>query len=132
MSSLFSLADYVRRDRGYPAGWAMYIETAEWAKSNSEPGSVVMCRKPFLINLFSDRKTIGYPFTRDRQAMRDYLLEARPDLIVLENFGGTMSQTDVYVVPVLQEMLEYLRPAYETAEPVNQIVRFDVPQETGG
>jgi hypothetical protein len=88
---------------------------------------VVMCRKPFLYYLFSERRTIGYPFTRDRGAMRDYLLEARPDYIVLDDFGGGGSSTDVFVVPVLQEMTGYLSLAYETPEPVNKLLRFRPP-----
>jgi hypothetical protein len=127
-TNLVSLSDFVTRERGYPSGWARYLETAEWAGANTDPTSVVMCRKPFLFHLFSDRKTIGYPFTRDREAMRDHLFEARPDLIVLDDFGRGGSATDVYVVPVLQELVEYLSLAYETEEPVNKLLRFRPPE----
>ncbi len=132
LTNLFSLSSYIKRERGYPIGWVRYLETAQWAGSNSDPASVVMCRKPFLFNLFSNRKTIAYPFTRDKAAMREYLLEARPNFIVLDDFGGGTSATDVYVVPVLQDMLEYLGLAYETDEPVNKVLVFRIPQGMGG
>jgi hypothetical protein len=65
--------------------------------------------------------------------MREYLLEARPNFIVLDNFGGGgTSATDVYVVPVLQDMLEYIGLAHETEEPVNKLLVFREPQGTGG
>jgi hypothetical protein len=132
-TNLFSLASYVRRERGYPLGWVRYLETAQWTGSYTDPESVVMCRKPFLFHLFSNRRTIAYPFTRDREAMREYLLEARPNFIVLDNFGGGgTSATDVYVVPVLQDMLEYIGLAHETEEPVNKLLVFREPQGTGG
>ena len=127
-TNLISLPRYIGRERGYPEGWVRYLETAQWADANTDPASVVMCRKPFLYYLFSERRTIGYPFTRDKEAMRTYLLEARPDYIVLDDFGGGGSSTDVYVVPVLQEMTEYLSLAYETPEPVNKLLRFRPPQ----
>ncbi len=132
LTNLFSLTSYVKRERGYPIGWVRYLETAQWAGANTDPASVVMCRKPFLFNLFSNRKTIAYPFTRDKAAMREYLLEAHPDYIVLDDFGGGTSATDVYVVPVLQDMLEYLGLVYETDEPVNKLLAFRLPQGTGG
>jgi len=132
LTNLFSLSTFVKRQRGYPIGWVRYLETAQWAGSNTDPASVVMCRKPFLFNLFSSRRTIAYPFTRDQQAMREYLLEARPDFIVLDNFGGGTSATDVYVVPVLQDMLEYIRVVHETEEPVNKVLVFRIPEGAGG
>jgi hypothetical protein len=130
-SNLVSLPDYLRRERGYPPGWVRYLETAQWAGANTDQASVVMCRKPFLFHLFSERKTIGYPFTRDKDAMRAYLFEARPDYIVLDDFGGGGSVTDVYVVPVLKEMTAYLSVAYETQEPVNKLLRFKPPEGAG-
>jgi hypothetical protein len=131
-TNLVSLSTYVRRQRGYTIGWVRYLETAQWAGSNTNPDSIVMCRKPFLFHLFSERKTIAYPFTRDKQAMREYLLEARPDFIVLDNFGGGTSATDVYVVPVLEDMLEYIGLAHETGEPVNKVLAFRIPEGLGG
>jgi 4-amino-4-deoxy-L-arabinose transferase-like glycosyltransferase len=132
LSNLFTLSSYIRRERGYPIGWVRYLETAQWAGSNTDPASVVLCRKPFLFYLFSERRTIAYPFTHDREAMREYLLEARPNYIVLDDFGGGTSATEVYVVPVLQDMLEYLRLAYETEEPVNKLLAFRPPERTEG
>jgi hypothetical protein len=129
LTNLFSLPEHIGRERGYPPGWAKYLETAQWSGANTPPESVVMCRKPFLFGVFSERKTVGYPFTRDKQKMRDYLFETRPDYIVLDNFGGGVSATDVYVVPVLQEMVQHLGLAYETGEPVNKLVKFTLPQE---
>jgi hypothetical protein len=94
-------------------------------QENTPEEAVVMCRKPFLYYIFSERRTIGYPFTRDRRAMRDYLNEAAPDYIVLEHFSEGTSHTDVYVVPVLQDMLGSVTTVVRTREPVNAVVRFE-------
>jgi hypothetical protein len=95
-----------------------------WVRDNTPEDALVLSRKPFLFYVFSRRKTIAYPFTLDQQMMREYLLEAKPDYIVLEDFGGGVSTTEVYLVPVLQEMLPYLEHAYMTGEPVNTVLRF--------
>lgn len=124
LSNLISLGHFVRRERSYPPGWNNYFETAMWVRDNTPEDALVLSRKPFLFYVFSRRKTIAYPFTLDQQMMREYLLEAKPDYIVLEDFGGGVSTTEVYLVPVLQEMLPYLEHAYMTGEPVNTVLRF--------
>jgi hypothetical protein len=129
-TNLFTISRYARRQRGYTAGWVRYLETAQWAGANTNPAAIVMCRKPFLFHLFSSRRTIGYPFTRDHNTMREYLYEARPDFVVLDDFGGG-SVTDIYVVPVLEEMPDYLSIAYESEDPVNRLVRLRLPDGTG-
>jgi hypothetical protein len=130
-TNMISLSHYAHRDRGYPVGWVRYFQTAEWARANTAPDSVVLCRKPFLYYLFSDRKTISYPFTRDHTIMREYLYRARPDYIVLDKFGAGTSQTDVYLVPVLEGLSQYISLAFQTEEPVNVLLRFNLPEGSG-
>jgi hypothetical protein len=132
LTNVGKLVDYTRRDRGYPPGWSEYLETASWVRQNTPEQSVVMCRKPFMFFLFSNRKTISYPFTRDGAVMRKYLADERPDYIVLDDFGGGTSTTEVYLVPVLKEMLAYIEGVYATGEPVNMVLKFTPPEPGGG
>lgn len=127
LTNVFSLYRYVGRTRGYPDGWVRYFDAATWISENSDEDAVVLCRKPFLFYLYSNRRTIAYPFTRDKKAMREYLLEASPDYIVLERLSSGTSATDVYLIPVLHEMTAYLREAHFTEEPVTAVYRFEVP-----
>ncbi len=128
LTNLVSLYRYIGRTKGYPAGWVRYFDAAKWIDGNSDEDAVVLCRKPFLFYLYSNRKTIAYPFTRDKNAMREYLLEARPDYIVLEKLSSGTSATDVYLIPVLHEMTDHLREAHFTEEPVTAVYRFTVPR----
>jgi 4-amino-4-deoxy-L-arabinose transferase-like glycosyltransferase len=131
LTNVYTLAGWTRRARGYPPGWSEYLETAQWVREYTPEQSVVMCRKPFMFYLFSDRKTIAYPFTRDGEVMRKHLADSRPDYIVLEDFGGGTSTTEVYLVPVLKEMLAYLENVYATGEPVNMVLKFTPPGPEG-
>lgn len=130
LTNIFALHRFIARPKAYPPGWVRYFDAAEWIGRNSEEDAIVLCRKPFLFYLFSNRRTIAYPFTRDRAAMREYLLEASPDYIVLEKLSGGTSATDVYLIPALHGMTEYLEDAHFTEEPVTAVYRFRVP--TGG
>ena len=124
LSNLLTLAGHFSRPRGYTPGWHNYLAAAAWLGSNSSEDALVVCRKPFLFYLFSNRKTVGYPFTRDLEVMTDYLAETRPDYIVMENYGAGVSFTEVYLAPVLNQMLAYIQEVYTTEEPENRLFRF--------
>jgi hypothetical protein len=129
-TNVYAVGKYAARPRGYPPGWANYLGAANWAAQNTDPGSVFLCRSTYLFYVFSGRRTIGYPYTRDATAMRDYLLEQRPDYIVLDNELG-FPQTQTYLVPVLRTMESLLEPVYSTGEPVNSVFRFTLPSGGG-
>jgi hypothetical protein len=122
LTNLHAASEYIQRYRGYPPGWKNYIETATWVGAHTEPNSLVLCRKPFLFHVFSDRQTISYPFTRDVAAMQDYLRDSRPDYIVMDNFGSGSTQR--YLVPALEGMSEHLQTVYATKRPVNLVLKF--------
>jgi 4-amino-4-deoxy-L-arabinose transferase-like glycosyltransferase len=124
LTNLFALSAYFTRVRGYTPGWHNYLEAATWVGAHSSEDALVVCRKPFLFHLFSDRKTVGYPFTRDVDAMRDYLAATRPDYIVMEDYGAGVSFTEVYLAPVLNDMLAYIQQVHTTEEPENRVFRF--------
>ena len=129
-TNLYSVSQYAARERGYTVGWANYISTAVWARENTGPDALFLCRSAYLYYVFSGRKAIGYPFTRDCEAMRDYLAKWRPDYIVIDNELG-FPQTQVYLLPVLITMEDELESAYATGEPINAVFKF-TPAGSGG
>jgi len=132
LTNVVSLHRFVGRSKAYPPGWVRYFDAAQWIGRNSEEDAIVLCRKPFLFYLFSNRRTIAYPFTRDQAAMREYLLEARPDYIVLEKLSSGTSATDVYLIPALHGLTSYLEDAHFTEAPVTAVYRFEVPAGEAG
>jgi len=121
-TNLYSLSQYATRPRGYPPGWRNYFATAAWAKANTEPEAVFLCRSTYLFYLASGRRTIQYPFTSDGQAMRSYLFKSHPGYIVLDEVG--FPQTGTYLVPVLRGMADMLERVYTTPEPINSVLKF--------
>jgi hypothetical protein len=126
LTNMQAVSQYVRRYKGYPPGWHSYLETARWARENTGEDAVVLCRKPFLFHIFSDRRTISYPFTRDVDAMQDYLMKARPDYMVIDNFGSGSTQR--FLVPALENMRGMIQVVHSTAKPVNVVLRFSPEQ----
>ncbi len=124
ISNFISLVGFMKRETGYPPGWYNYLQIALWVRENTPEDSLVICRKPFLFYVFSYRKTIGYPYTRDHEAMRNFLSEIAPDYIVIDNFGSISQTTQVYLLPVLREMSGSLEVIYSTDDPVNVLLKF--------
>jgi hypothetical protein len=123
LTNIFSLVTYLRRERGYVPGWFEYLQTALWVRENTPEDSIIICRKPFLYYLFSDRRSVSYPFTSDAAAMRKYLMEISPNYIVIDDFGG-FTTTHQYLLPVLTQMASSLEVVYSTGEPVNTVLKF--------
>ncbi len=108
----------------YPPEWENYRQVAVWSGRNLSPGSLVVCRKPFLFYLWSGErvKTIVYPFTTDEEAWKDFFSKFSPLYIVADKFGGT---TEAYLKSILLRYNNRLTPLYSTAFPEVQIFSMD-------
>ena len=132
LTNAYALTLYTQRERGYTPLWANYIQCAIWSARNTHPDDLFICRKPFFFSLFSERKTISYPFTRDHRVMMDYFDEWEADYIVIDYFGGPTGTTELYVLPVLLDMIGSVKTVYATGEPLNMVVKLNVTEEEAG
>jgi len=53
------------RDAVLRPAYREYRATARWLAANTPPNAVLLCRKPALMYLWSDRKSIAFPLSRD-------------------------------------------------------------------
>lgn len=132
LTNAFALTIYARRERGYLPLWANYIQCAIWCDHNTRTDDLFVCRKPFFFSVFSNRKTISYPFTRDHDEMREYLDKWEADYIIVDYFGGPTGTTELYVLPVLLDMVGSVKTVYATGEPLNMVVKLNVNGEEAG
>ena len=73
----------------YPPEWRGYFAMANWVRDNTPPDCIISCRKQALFWLRARRKTIGYPFTKDKSKVLRYILTNRVDYVVLDTFKWT-------------------------------------------
>ena len=121
--NIYSTSVYATRPRGYTSGWIHYLSAASWASQNTSKDAVFLCRSAYMFYIFSDRRAIAYPFTRDQDEMRSYLFKWDPDYIVVDKELG-FPQTDYYLLPVLVKMEDMLQAVYATPDPINVIFKF--------
>jgi hypothetical protein len=113
-----------RWDRQYTPDWESYFEAARWVKSNTPPESVVVCRKPYLFFLVSDRRSMGYPFSADTGEVLRSLEETRATHVAIDQFRWTRTSA-LYLVPTVLAYPDRFDVVYATEqEPQTFVMRF--------
>ncbi len=117
--------DLTKDDFNYPV-----INAAEWIKLNTDPSSVVMARKDYLIYTYTGRKVIWFPPTRDVSLLMDGIEEHKVQYIFVQ-YGN-----DDYWSPTSEESFQALDRAFPCAfrlvhaGPHNKIFQV-IPDEPG-
>jgi hypothetical protein len=114
--------EYIEGDRyaGYSLDWRRYFELVEWARIHVPTDKVIMARKPEFVYLLSRHKSFIYPFTTDREQVREAIKKC--DYIILDNFYWTATSSN-YLLPVLRETPEKYRIMKKTAGPEFYLLR---------
>lgn len=75
----------------YHPGWADYFASAEWIRDNTPEDALIVCRKPFLMNVISGRKTMSYPWIEPEPLVKS-LTESGADYVVRDVvFGSSLA-----------------------------------------
>jgi len=94
--------------QGYPGQWGNYYSGLEYLKGVSAPGDIIVCRSPFLGYIVSGRKTLAYPYDRDKDRMADYLVNSGARFVVMDGLdiaGITFGKE--FLSPALEGYPEY-------------------------
>ena len=86
--------------------WQSYFQALRWLRANTKPAAVVMCRKPYLGFLLSQRRTVGVPRSTSKAAFYQRLGDAGVDYVVVDSLR--LPGTRQVVVPrIRQEQRQY-------------------------
>ncbi len=66
-------------------GIRTFYDLAIWSKNNVEDDAVIMTAKPELFYIFSNRKTVIFPYTYEAKTVIDYIKKNRVKYVVYEN-----------------------------------------------
>jgi len=109
----------------YPPAWRNYEAAAAWARSNTPPESVIVCRKPGLFYVWSGRRSVVYLWSEDRKAVYDKLVADGVDYVVVAPLSAT---TPRYLVPVINEHRDRFEVVHQLRDPDTYVLRF-LPEE---
>lgn len=102
--------------------WTAYLQAAAWLREHSEPGAVVMCRKPDLLYLLVQRATVEYPYTQDTAALQQVLRASHVTFILEDGFTWTRT-TETYLAPAMRGAAESFALVFETPAPPARVWR---------
>jgi hypothetical protein len=116
-------AGYLHGDRyaGYKPDWRRYFEAVDWIKENIPQDRIIMARKPEFVYLLSRHKSLIYPFTENRDKVRQAIDQC--DFILLDNFYWTQT-TRRYLWPVLQQSPEGYEIVHQTRKPEFYVLKI--------
>jgi hypothetical protein len=116
------LIAFRRAQNGYPGYWGNYYQAALWIKDHTPPESWVAARKPTLVWFWSRRESDLYPWTRDIEAGWA-TLQSRFDYVLLDNLPF-FSETQKYLIPILNAHRDRLEVVHVTPPPQNYVLRI--------
>ncbi|MEO0155611.1 MAG: glycosyltransferase family 39 protein [candidate division WOR-3 bacterium] len=108
--------DYIKGNKyaGYPLDWRRYFETLEYIRKNIPEEKIIMARKPEFVYLLSKHKSFCYPFTTNKNEIKESIKKA--DYIIFDSFQWT-GTTMRYLLPFIQEHPESFEIIYKTSYP---------------
>lgn len=77
-----------------------FIELHYWVKENIPKTEIIVFRKPTFTYFYSDHPSIGYPFTKDNQAIYQFMKEKGLCYLL---FDGFYNETREYLIPFLRK-----------------------------
>lgn len=99
---------------GYSMDWRRYFEMTEYIRKNIPKEKIIMARKPEFVYLLTKHKSFCYPFTTNKNEIKESIKKA--DYIIFDNFQWT-GTTMRYLLPVIQEYPENFEIIYKTSYP---------------
>lgn len=107
----------------YTPDWVNYKRSALWIKENTPDDAVIVCRKPYLGYLWSERKTISIPTKFDKNEVYEYFTSQGATHLIFDGFywSGT---TRRYLGPIIKENIPDFPLAYELKNPYTYVLEF--------
>jgi Dolichyl-phosphate-mannose-protein mannosyltransferase len=101
--------------RGYTPDWANFFAAAEWIRANTPPEAIVSSRSSYILYWKTHRKTVGYRFTEEPEAVWQDLMQSGARYVLVDTFFWT-GTTGRYLVPALEAHRDRWRPVWESTQ----------------
>ncbi|HAF07625.1 TPA: hypothetical protein DCG82_04385 [candidate division WOR-3] len=107
-------------------GIRTFFDLAIWAKDNTEKDAVIMTVKPELFYLFSDRKTVLFPYTYEDTTVINYMRKNNVSYVVFENTENPYRHANLTINVFIKSHQDYFSYAYTVEErPLYMLLKVD-------
>jgi hypothetical protein len=105
----------------FPPNWKNYFEAGDWIRDHTHPDAKVACRKPFLTNATSNRKTTGYIWESPEAIVKDFE-NKNVDIVIVDQIG--FASTPQYLIPAIQKYPDRFEVLHIVHNPDTYILKF--------
>ena len=107
-------------------GIRTFFDLAIWARENTEKDAVIMTVKPELFYLYSDRKTVLFPYTYDDSTVINYMKKNNVSYVVFENTENPNRHANLTINVFIKSHQGYFSYAYTVEErPLYMLLKVD-------
>ncbi|HAA74826.1 TPA: hypothetical protein DCE37_06895 [Candidatus Latescibacteria bacterium] len=104
----------------YHPVWRDYFEAAKWAKTATPPDAIILCRKPFLMNVMSGRTTVSYPWAVPDSVLS--VIKAKSvDYVVYDQL---FSSTPRYLLPTIRQHGSHFKGLHQYPQSKTTVFQF--------
>jgi hypothetical protein len=120
-------AALARSVRGYPEPWASYFVAADWIRDHTDPGALIVDRKPAMMTYVTNRRAINFPREEDPSKMIAWMAGQGVDYVLV----SAIPYDDIlrYLIPAVQREQGHFTPVFEREDPYTVVLRF-IPSGT--
>ena len=109
------------RNGQFPPNWKNYFDAGEWIKNNTDPNIKISCRKPFLMNAITNRKSGGYIWESPDKIIADFE-KNNIDIVIVDNIG--FRSTPEFLFPAVNTHRDRFDLLHIVRNPDTYILKF--------
>jgi|WetSurMetagenome_2_1015567.scaffolds.fasta_scaffold00185_26 hypothetical protein len=113
---------YAKREQALGPDWKNFYSCADWIRTNTPPGAVVMNRKVELFFVRSKHQGVMYPYSHDINKIMKTIDDANVAYVIFDNFAWT-GTTREYLYPVLTNFQNRFQMVYALDNPPTAIYK---------
>lgn len=113
----------------YNQNFANYFTIGNWLNQNTKDSSVIVCRKPALLYVFANRKTVGYRSTSNISEVLKGMDINKATHVIYDRLG--YSSTNRYLLPVIQSNGEKFQKIHSEGDSISETILMQYYPERG-
>jgi hypothetical protein len=122
ISNIMFQTSFLAKAKTLGPDWRNYYSCADWIRTNTPPGTIVMSRKVELFCVRSNHTGVMYPYSRDINKIMKVIDDSNVEYVVFDNFAWTAT-TREYLYPVIENFQNRFQMVYALNNPPTAIYR---------
>jgi hypothetical protein len=113
---------YAKKEQALGPDWKNFYSCADWIRTSTSPGAIVMNRKVELFYIRSKHPGVMYPYSRDVNKIMQVIDDSHVEYVIFDNFAWT-GTTRQYLYPAIQAFQDRFQMVYALNNPPTAVYK---------